>query len=84
MDALNSMTDNDILAATREFESQTRTLKNQITRITQETKQYDARIKENNEKIKLSTRLPYLVATVGEILNAIDDDEENNGSGLGN
>jgi len=31
----------------------------------------------------LSTRLPYLVATVGEILNAIDDDEENNGSGLG-
>jgi hypothetical protein len=25
-----------------------------------------------------------LVATVGEILNAIDDEEENNGSGLGN
>jgi 26S proteasome regulatory subunit T5 len=78
------MSDNDILAATKEFESQIRTLKNQITRISNETKQYEARIKENNEKIKLSTRLPYLVATVGEILNAIDDEEENNGSGLGN
>ena len=77
------MTDNDILAATKEYESQIRTLKNQITRIQNETKQFDARIKENQEKIKLSTRLPYLVATVGEILNAIDDDEENNGSGLG-
>jgi ATP-dependent 26S proteasome regulatory subunit len=78
------MTDSDILNATKEYESQVRTLKNQITRIQQETKQYEARSKENQEKIKLSTRLPYLVATVGEILNAIDDDEENNGSGLGN
>lgn len=84
MDALNSMTDSDILNATKEFESQARSLKNQITRINQETKQYENRIKENQEKIKLSTRLPYLVATVGEILNAIDDEEENNGSGLGN
>jgi len=47
MDALNSMSDNDILNATKEFESQIRTLKNQITRITNETKQYEARIKEN-------------------------------------
>jgi ATP-dependent 26S proteasome regulatory subunit len=78
------MTDSDILNATKEFESQARSLKNQITRINQETKQYENRIKENQEKIKLSTRLPYLVATVGEILNAIDDEEENNGSGLGN
>lgn len=38
MDALASMSDNDILNATRQFESQARTLKNQITRINQETK----------------------------------------------
>lgn len=41
------MTESDILNATKEFESQARTLKNQVTRITQETKQYEARIKEN-------------------------------------
>ena len=58
-------------------------MKNQVTRIQNETKQYDARIKENQEKIKLTTRLPYLVATVGEVLNAIDEEDENNGSGLG-
>lgn len=32
MDALNSMTDQEIIQATREFESQARSLKNQITR----------------------------------------------------
>jgi 26S proteasome regulatory subunit T5 len=82
MDALTSMSDNDILNATRQFESQARTLKNQITRINQESKQFEARIKENQEKIKLSTRMPYLVATVGELLTPIDEEDEA-GSGLG-
>ena len=81
MDALASMSDNDILNATRQFESQARTLKNQITRINQETKQFEARIKENQEKIKLSTRMPYLVATVGELLTPIEEEDEQ-GSGL--
>jgi len=82
MAILNALSDENILAATKEFESEMRRYKQQITRMQQETKQYEARVKENQEKIKLSTRLPHLVATVGEILDVIDE-EDDDGSGLG-
>lgn len=82
MDQLAGMTEADILTATKEMENDVRRMKQQITRMTQECKQYDARIKENQEKIKLSTRLPHLVATVGEILE-VPDEQEDDGSGLG-
>lgn len=82
MSQLESMTDSDVLTATKEMENEMRRLKSQITRMQQENKQYDARIKENQEKIKLQTRLPHLVATVGEILDVVDE-EDDDGSGLG-
>lgn len=47
LDAVNSMSDQDIINATRQFESEIRTLKNKVTRINNETKQTEARIKEN-------------------------------------
>ena len=52
-----------------------------MTRLTQELKQQDARIKENQEKIKLNTKLPHLVANIGEILEVEREDEET-GTGL--
>ena len=55
MDELAGMTDADLIAATRDLESEVRKTKQQITRITQETKQLDARVKENQEKLKMST-----------------------------
>jgi 26S proteasome regulatory subunit T5 len=36
----------------------------------------DARIKENKEKLNLSTQLPHMVANVGEILDVEDDEDE--------
>jgi len=51
--------------------------------VTREIKDLDARIKENKEKISLSTQLPHMVANVGEILDADDDDEDSkDGSGF--
>ena len=47
MDAFASMSVQDILNATRQFESEARGLKSKITRQEHESKQTDARIKEN-------------------------------------
>ena len=55
MDELAGMTDAELLNATRDLEAEGRKTKQLITRITQDCKQYDARIKENQEKLKMST-----------------------------
>lgn len=34
----------------------------------------DRRLKENREKLKLSTQLPHMVANVGEILDPEEDE----------
>jgi len=47
MDALANMSDNDILNATKSFESEMRSKTNTTTRVKNEIKQLDARIKEN-------------------------------------
>jgi len=40
-------------------------------------------VKENQEKLKLSTQLPHMVANVGEILDVEDEDDEGReGSGF--
>lgn len=65
------------------MEDEIRTLKNRTTKVTNENKTYDLRIKENQDKIKMNTRLPHLVATVGEIIDWVEDEEDGNGSGLG-
>jgi len=43
----------------------------------------DRRLAENREKLKLSTQLPHMVANVGEILDAEEEDEgDKDGSGF--
>lgn len=64
------------------MEEESRTLKNRSTKLSIENETFDKRIKDNQEAIKRNTRLPYLVATVGEILDWVEDDEEGQGSGL--
>ena len=84
MDMLANMSDNDILNATRQFESEQRSINNTMTRVKNDIKQVDARIKETQENIKRSTKLPYMVATVGELLTPVDSNEEaKDGSGFG-
>ena len=76
------MTNEELVAKTREFEAEIRKQKNQITRINNEIKNYDLRIKENKEKLNMSTQLPHMVANVGEILDVEEDDEDKDGSGF--
>jgi ATP-dependent 26S proteasome regulatory subunit len=51
--------------------------------LNQEIKDLDARIKENKDKLNLSTQLPHMVANVGEILDNDEiDEDEKDGSGF--
>jgi len=82
MNEVNALTNEELVARTREYESDIRKTKTQITRITNEIKNYDLRIKENKEKLKMSTTLPHMVANVGEILDVEDDEEDKDSSGF--
>jgi 26S proteasome regulatory subunit T5 len=76
MSEINAMTNEELIARTREFESDIRKNKTNITRIQSESKSLDLRIKENQEKLKMSCQLPHMVANVGEILDVEDEDAE--------
>lgn len=77
------MTDADLINETRRLESEKRNLDAKLKRMANENKQLDLRIKENTEKLKMSTQLPHMVANVAEILDVEDEDEEGKeGSGF--
>jgi 26S proteasome regulatory subunit T5 len=76
MSEINALTNEDLIARTREFEAEIRKNKTNITRIQSEVKGLDLRIKENQEKLKMSCQLPHMVANVGEILDVEDEDAE--------
>ena len=51
--------------------------------MTNEIKDLDLRIKENKDRLNLSTQLPHMVANVGELLDPDDDDQDDkDGSGF--
>lgn len=82
MNEVNGLTENDLINKTREFENETRKIKSQITRVTHEIKDLDLRVKENKEKLAMSTQLPHMVANVGEILDNDEEEDERDGSGF--
>jgi hypothetical protein len=53
-DEFAGMTEADLIAETRRFEGEKRKLEQNVKRVANENKQLDARIKENQEKLKMS------------------------------
>ena len=53
-----------------------------MTRSNNDIKNVEGRVKENKDKLSLSTQLPHMVANVGEILDVEDDEEEKDTSGF--
>lgn len=54
-----------------------------MTNISHENRLFDARIAENNQKLKMSTALPHMIANVGELLDVEEEaDEGTEGSGM--
>ena len=82
MSEVNRMSEQDLQSKIREFEAETRKIKSNITRVNHEIKDLDLRIKENKEKLNMSTQLPHMVANVGEILDNDEEEDERDGSGF--
>ena len=55
MKELEGLTDADLQEKIRDMEAEMRRNRQQMTRITQENRIYDARIKENQTKLKMNT-----------------------------
>lgn len=55
MNEINALTTDEIIARTREFEAEIRKAKTNMTRFQKEVKDLDQRIKENKEKLNMST-----------------------------
>jgi len=83
MAELEGMNDEQLKAAVKEMESQIRREKNDFTNLNKKTQDMERRLKENREKLKMSTQLPHMVANIGEILDPEEDDEgDKDGSGF--
>lgn len=81
MSEIEAMTNDEIIAKTREFESDIRKNKSLTTRLQKEIKDLDLRIKDNQQKLQEAQTLPHMVANVGEILD-VDDDEADDSAGF--
>ncbi|PIA44399.1 hypothetical protein AQUCO_01700177v1 [Aquilegia coerulea] len=74
-DQLVSMSNDDIVRASRLLDNEIRILKEEAQRSNLEIDSYKDKIKENQEKIKLNKQLPYLVGNIVEILEMNPEDE---------
>jgi len=74
----------EINAKSRLLENEIKVLRNELTvLLAQEQKSLKAKIKENQDKIKLNKQLPYLVGNVVEILDVDpNEDEEEEGANI--
>ncbi|KAK3041949.1 hypothetical protein RJ639_002257 [Escallonia herrerae] len=74
-DQLASMSNDDVVRASRLLDNEIRILKEELQRTNLEVDSYKEKIKENQEKIKLNKQLPYLVGNIVEILEMNPEDE---------
>ena len=83
MAELEGMTDAELQERIRDMEAEMRRNRQTMTRINQENRLYDERIKENNAKLKMSTQLPHMVSNIGELIDVEEELEEGQeGSGF--
>lgn len=83
MAEVEGMTDAQLQAAIREMDSVIRKEKNEFTNAKKQCDDLNKRLAENNNKLKLSTQLPHMVANVGELLDPEEEDEgDHDGSGF--
>jgi 26S proteasome regulatory subunit T5 len=64
------------------LESKTSYFKGEINKMKVDIKKFNARIKENKQKLQIQTGLPHLVSTVSEIFDLENVVQEEEGSGL--
>ena len=75
-DQFAELTNDQIRTRIGHFENNIRASIREVKLYQSETQKITAKIRENNEKLKLSKQLPYLVSNVIEILDIAEDDED--------
>jgi 26S proteasome regulatory subunit T5 len=81
LEEIQGLTNDELKQRIRALDNEIRIMKSDINRIKHESRQQEAHIKDNKEKIKVNKQLPYLVANVIEIVEPyIDPNEEFDGS----
>lgn len=78
-DILNGSAE-DIAARTRLIENEIKMLQMEAATTLSEKKGYQERLKDNKEKIRVNTQLPYLVGNVVEILDIGEEPEDEEGA----
>lgn len=68
---VQNATADDIAARTRLIENEIKMLQMEVATATSEKKAYQERLKDNKEKIRINSQLPYLVGNVVEVRTAL-------------
>merc|ERR1712226_168292 len=77
---LEQMTTEEILGRTRLIDTEIKIMKSEVMRLNHEISMQKEKITENNDKVKINKTLPYLVATVIELLD-VDPAEDGDNEG---
>jgi len=73
---LNKLTDEEIMNRIKIYENNVKAMKNEEKIARHDMAQVQAKIKDNNDKIKLNKQLPYLVSNVVEVLTVEPEEGE--------
>jgi len=82
IEEIGRLTNEDIKQRIRALDNEIRIMKSDMNRIKHESRQQEAHIKDNKEKIKVNKQLPYLVANVIEIVEPYVDPNEDDGANV--
>ena len=77
---LEQMTTDEIAGRTRLIDTEIKIMKSEVMRLNHEISTQKDKISENNDKVKINKTLPYLVATVIELLD-VDPAEDGDNEG---
>uniref|UniRef100_A0A0X3P752 AAA+ ATPase domain-containing protein n=2 Tax=Schistocephalus solidus TaxID=70667 RepID=A0A0X3P752_SCHSO len=82
IDEVMRMTPSELASRTRLLDGEIRIMKSELHRVDHEIKMKQSKVKDSKSKIKMNKALPYLVATVVELLDVEPDDEEEDGANI--
>ncbi|EUB62119.1 26S protease regulatory subunit 6A [Echinococcus granulosus] len=82
IDEVMRMSTEELVVHTRLLDGEIRIMKSELHRVDHEIKMKQSKVKDSKSKIKMNKALPYLVATVVELLDVEPEDEEEDGANV--
>nr|CDS28358.2 26s protease regulatory subunit 6a [Hymenolepis microstoma] len=82
IDDILRMSTEELRVHTRLLDGEIRIMKSELHRVEHEVKMKQSKVKDSKSKIKMNKALPYLVATIVELLDVEPEDEEEDGANV--